>query len=204
MSLCMELSHLTHIHVFLCSLVLAQWSVSATRSLTLFSDHSGWRQRRSRSQVTTSPLKHHRQQPRLPPWTRSSSRPRCDDHAYESSQATTAEESAAIGIEICTNSNNAPAPPPPTNPAPVLRDLVVARQGAPPSNPDPMPVDPLEEGIAEDQVPLKLPVSEESIAPLAPASSTTTPSPSSEEPPASEEEPPASEEEPPASEEPPP
>ena len=163
MSLCMELSHLTHIHVFLCSLVLAQWSVSATRSLTLFSDHSGWRQRRSRSQVTTSPLKHHRQQPRLPPWTRSSSRPRCDDHAYESSQATTAEESAAIGIEICTNSNNAPAPPPPTNPAPVLRDLVVARQGAPPSNPDPMPVDPLEEGIAEDQVPLELPVSEESV-----------------------------------------
>ena len=67
-----------------------------------------------------------------------------------------------------------------------------------------MPVDPLEEGIAEDQVPLELPVSEESIAPLAPASSTTTPSPSSEEPPASEEEPPASEEEPPASEEPPP
>ena len=81
---------------------------------------------------------------------------------------------------------------------------MVARQGASPSNPDPMPVDPLEEGIAEDQVRLELPVSEESIAPSAPAPSTTTPSPSSEEPPASEEEPPASEEEPPASEEPPP
>ena len=84
MSLCMELSHLSHIHVFLCSMVLAQWSVSVARSLTLFSDHSGWRQRRFRSPVTTFPLKRHRQQPRLLPWTLSSSRPRCDDHAYES------------------------------------------------------------------------------------------------------------------------